>query len=34
MGHASELLDIIAEKKLTYKEVPVNIIYTEYSMKK
>ena len=34
MGHASEILDIIASQKLTYKEVPVNIQYTEYSMKK
>lgn len=34
MWHASEIIDIIAEKKLTYKEVPVHIIYTHYSMNK
>ena len=34
MGHASEIIDLIAEKKIVYKEVPVNIIYTEYSLSK
>jgi len=34
MWHASEIVDIIAIKKLIYKEVPVNIKYTEYSLKK
>ena len=34
MWHASEIIDIIAEKKLIYKEVPVHIIYTDYSMNK
>ena len=34
MTHASEILDIIASEKITYKEVPVTIKYTEYSMKK
>lgn len=34
MWHASEIIDIIAEKRIVYKEVPVNIIYTEYSMNK
>ncbi len=34
MSHASEILDIISNKKITYKEVPVNIKYTEYSLKK
>ena len=34
MGHASEVLDIIAEHKIAYKEVPVHIIYTDYSLAK
>ncbi len=34
MTHASEIIDIISNKKITYKEVPVHIIYTEYSMAK
>ncbi len=34
MWHASEVIDIISSKKLLFKEVPVNIKYTEYSMKK
>ena len=34
MAHASEIIDEIATKKLRYKEVPVRITYTEYSMKK
>lgn len=34
MWHASELLDIVASKKIPYTEVPVNIIYSEYSMSK
>ena len=32
--YASELIDQIAQNKLKYKEVPVNIIYTEYSLSK
>ena len=32
MAHASEILDIIAEKNLRYKEVPVTIHYTAYSL--
>lgn len=32
MEHASEILDIISEKKLHYAEVPNTIVYTEYSM--
>lgn len=31
MAHASEILEIIAERKYQYKEVPVTIEYTEYS---
>ena len=34
MGHASEIIDIVASKKLTHKEVPVEILYTEYSLSK
>ncbi len=34
MSHASEILDMIAENKLIYKEVPVTIKYTNYSLKK
>ena len=33
-AHASEILDRIIEKKLSYAEVPVTIVYTEYSMAK
>lgn len=34
MAHASEILNEIARKKLKYVEVPVEINYTEYSLKK
>jgi glycosyltransferase involved in cell wall biosynthesis len=34
MAHASEILAIIRQKKLKYKEVPVTISYSEYSMSK
>ena len=34
MAHASEILDQIAEKELAYQEVPVDIRYSEYSLKK
>jgi len=34
MTHASEILEIIADKKYRYKEVPVTIEYTEYSRRK
>jgi len=34
MTHASEILDIISREKITYKEVPVTIKYTEHSLKK
>lgn len=33
-SHASEIIERIIEKKLKYTEVPVKIIYTEYSMSK
>lgn len=31
MAHASEILEIIADKKYRYKEIPVTIEYTDYS---
>jgi len=34
MGHASEIIDIIAKKKIKFMEVPVDIKYTEYSLTK
>ena len=34
MGHASELIDIVASKKIRFAEVPVDIIYTKYSLAK
>jgi len=34
MAHASEILELIADKKYRYKEVPVTIKYTEYSRAK
>ncbi len=34
MAHASEILEIIADKKYAYREVPVTIEYTEYSKSK
>lgn len=34
MSYASEMIDIIASKKIKFKEVPVDIIYTDYSLSK
>jgi len=34
MGYASELIDIISSKKIPYKEIPVTIKYTPYSLSK
>ena len=34
MGHASEIIDIVAARKIKFREVPVNIKYTEYSLAK
>lgn len=34
MAHASEILSVIAQRKLRYVEVPVRIRYTEYSLRK
>lgn len=34
MSYASELIDIIANKKIKFKEVPVDILYTDYSLSK
>jgi glycosyltransferase involved in cell wall biosynthesis len=33
-SHASEIIERIAHKRFTYKEVPVTIMYTDYSKKK
>jgi glycosyltransferase involved in cell wall biosynthesis len=34
MAHASEILEIIRENNYSYKEIPVKIVYSEYSMAK
>lgn len=34
MGHASEIVDIISTKHLRFKEIPVDILYTDYSVAK
>jgi polyprenyl-phospho-N-acetylgalactosaminyl synthase len=34
MAHASEIIDQIRESELPYREVPVHVRYTEYSMSK
>jgi hypothetical protein len=34
MWHASEIIDIIASNNISYKEVPVNIKYSDYSLTK
>lgn len=34
MWHASEIIDIIASQKISFKEVPVTISYTDYSLSK
>lgn len=34
MEHASEILEQIARQKIKYKEVPVTITYTDYSLQK
>lgn len=34
LAHASDILDQIKAKKLKYKEVPVTVIYTDYSKQK
>lgn len=33
-SHASEIIERIGEKKWTYKELPVTIVYSDYSMSK
>jgi len=33
MEHASEILEQVKKKRLKYMEVPVRIIYTDYSIK-
>lgn len=34
MSYASEMIDIIANKKIKFKEIPVDILYTDYSLSK
>jgi glycosyltransferase involved in cell wall biosynthesis len=34
MAHASEIVDEVSKLRLRYKEVPVRILYTEYSLRK
>lgn len=34
MWHASEIVDIISTKHLRFKEIPVDILYTDYSLAK
>lgn len=34
MAHATEIISIIRKKRLRYKEVPVTIVYTDYSKNK
>lgn len=34
MAHASEIVDEIGRHRLRYKEVPVRVFYTEYSLRK
>ena len=34
MWHASELIDIVAGKRIRFAEVPVDILYTKYSLSK
>lgn len=34
MSHASEIVDLISENRLSYKEHPVTITYTDYSKQK
>ena len=34
MWHASEIIDIVASKKIPFAEVPVHIHYTDYSLEK
>lgn len=34
MAHATEILSLVKNAKLRYREVPVHIVYTDYSMNK
>jgi hypothetical protein len=34
MSYASELVDIISQKNIKFMEVPVDIVYTDYSISK
>ncbi len=34
MAHASEILNVIARARLTYREMPIEVLYTDYSRQK
>jgi hypothetical protein len=34
MAHASEIVELIKRHKLRFIEIPVTILYTDYSLKK
>jgi hypothetical protein len=34
MAHGSEIVEEVHKKKITFKEIPVNIRYNEYSLEK
>ncbi|MEP6665708.1 MAG: glycosyltransferase family 2 protein [Nocardioidaceae bacterium] len=34
MAHASEILNVIARSQLTYRELPIEVLYTDYSRQK
>ena len=34
MAHASEILDVVARHRLTYEEMPISIMYSDYSRAK
>ncbi len=34
MAHASEILEVIAREQLTYSELPIEVLYTDYSRAK
>lgn len=34
MWHASEIIDIVSQKKIPYDEVPITVYYTKYSLEK
>jgi glycosyltransferase involved in cell wall biosynthesis len=34
MAHASEILDVVARHNLSYEEMPISVVYSEYSLAK